>query len=252
MSSLPPAHFASADESPSCTRTTSAPIRKTHGAPTRVFTLLSLVATLTACTDATSPTRPSEVGLSAANSAPAFGRGSSKGKRGQWYKAITWAQAQSDTAFRNAPVTTFPTTEAVFNTCRNESVVLNGVIQQREALWFDQGTQTYQMVTWKDTRGVLGEATELQDTDHDPRTPPVPVQVTYRNRQFTLDRFDVAETGLPFTSVQISAIYLQRQSSGLTKGRAAGDDMIVYASQVISTDVNGQPTEKNTYKTFCW
>lgn len=217
-----------------------------------------LVATLGACSDATAPKPTESVDVSgAARAIPSIAvtskGSSSKSKRWSFVRQVSAAAAQSDPAFANATATTFPTTQVVINTCRkNEAVVLNGTIRQWESLQFNSGMQSYQLLTWTDTRGVYGAATELQDTDANSATAPVPVSVNYVNRQLYLDRFDVGESGLPFTSVQISAMYLHRQSASRNGRRQRGDDLIVYAAESMKVDINGVSTQGSVYKTFCW
>jgi hypothetical protein len=167
-------------------------------------------------------------------------------------KEISDDDALRDPDFVEATETTFPTTEAVYNVCMNESPVLNGYIKVKTKLVLDEGTMKYKLRSWKDTRGVYATVKKYRDHDNNALTPPEEYLVKYHNKQVYLDEFEVGPAGLPFESEQEDIIWLQRE--GRDDGVLAtdkGDDMFVYARQKVKVSSSGHSYEKFTHKTEC-
>jgi hypothetical protein len=172
--------------------------------------------------------------------------------------------------FSTSTETVFPVTEAVSNTCVQpvETPVLNGWLKVREKIAMDDLTMKYKMQTWKDTRGVIATATTYYDDDHDAKTAPRKMVIRYRNRQNTLDKFEVGPAGLPFSSEQEDVMLLERLSPehGMKYGpyddredddddreyrHGPGDDLFVYAKQKVVIDNNGVAREQTVFRTEC-
>jgi hypothetical protein len=165
-------------------------------------------------------------------------------------------EARNDPDFGTATQTTFPVTEAVYNTCRNELVVLNGYITQRTALVADPNFGTaFFFKEWKDTRGVFGTVEIWEDYDHD-NNPLTPKQrrkriVTYRNRESLLDAFVAGPLGLPFFSIFESKMYLQREGPDPLAVTGIGDDLFVFVKQVEKIDRFGNVRTEHSFRSEC-
>jgi len=160
--------------------------------------------------------------------------------------------AMLDPDFVTSTETVFPTTEVVYNVCKNEAPVLNGYIKVKTKLVLDEGTTKYKLRSWKDTRGVFAEVKEYYDDDYNALTPPKERIVKYQNKQVYLDEFEVGPAGLPYESEQEDVIWLQRSGNDRgVLGHDPGDDMFVFARQRVRINENGVVHEKFQYRTEC-
>lgn len=166
----------------------------------------------------------------------------------------TDSDADADPVFRQSVETVFPVTEAVYNTCRNELVVLNGYLKQRTNLQTGPAlAQSFSLRTWKDTRGVYGEATvPEQYWDEDSKSYKTRNRIVrYHNRESLLDRFDIGPFGLPIQSVFESKMRLERDGADpLRKVFGQGDDLYVFVRNRMVVDTRGT-REEQTFRTEC-
>lgn len=164
------------------------------------------------------------------------------------------SDADADPVFRQSVETVFPVTEAVYNTCRNELVTLNGYLKQRMNLQMGpQLAQSYSLRTWKDTRGIYGEATVVETYwDEDSKSYKSRNRIVrYHNRETMLDRFDVGPFGIPMQSLFESKMRLQREGADpLAKVYGQGDDLYVFVKNRVVVSTSGTK-EEQTFRTEC-
>ena len=166
----------------------------------------------------------------------------------------TDSDAGADPTFHQSVETVFPVTEAVYNTCRNELVVLNGYLKQRMNLHTGPLAATpYSLRTWTDTRAIYGEATvpETYWDDADQSYKSRNRIVRYHNRESLLDRYDVGPFRLPIQSIFESKMRLQREGADpLRKVFGQGDDLYVFVKNRVVVDTRGA-REEQTFRTEC-
>jgi hypothetical protein len=166
----------------------------------------------------------------------------------------TDSDADADPVFRQSVETVFPVTEAVYNTCRNELVTLNGYLKQRMNLQTGPfGSTSYSLRTWKDTRGIYGEATVVETYwDEDSKSYKSRNRIVrYHNRESLLDRYDIGPFGFPMQSVFESKMRLQREGADpLRKVFGQGDDLYVFVKNRVVVDTRGT-REEQTFRTEC-
>ena len=170
------------------------------------------------------------------------------------HKRKTQQEADADPDYTTTVETTFHVTEAVYNTCRNELVVLNGYLKSRMRLDADPlGSLRFQLREYKDTRGVYGEYRYEEDyyDDHDNSWKKRTKVVRYHNREFLLDQFKVGPAEAPFRSEFISKMYLQREGPDANYVKQYGDDLWVFVKQIMKVDTNGQLVVQHKFETEC-
>jgi hypothetical protein len=165
-------------------------------------------------------------------------------------------EVEADEGFRTATETTFPVTEAMYNTCVNELVVLNGTQKERMVLESDGLTLKFKLRVFKDTRGVAATTDVWVDDDHNEFTPRVKKTVRYHNKNRYLDEFRAGPVdGLPFRSKQESVIWLQREGGwrhdGWDTNRRFGDDLFVFFSNEVKISQSGIVREETKFRTEC-
>ena len=194
------------------------------------------------------------------------------------HKKLDDDEARNDEKFVTATETTFPVTEAVYNTCVGEGpIVLNGYMKERMRIETDPfDAIKFQLRTWKDTRGVYGTLSYDEDyyDDNDRSWKRRDHVIRYRNRESLLDKFEAGPLGLPFQSVFETKMFLQRD--GHDDGHhhhgkshdghhdrddhhddrgsyrwQPGDDLFVWVKQVVKVDRNGVPRTYNEFRTEC-
>jgi hypothetical protein len=166
----------------------------------------------------------------------------------------TDSDANADPVFRESVETVFPITEAAYNTCRNELVTLNGYLKQRTSLQTGPfGSTSYSLRSWKDTRGIYGEATVVETYwDEDSKSYKSRNRIVrYHNRESLVDRFDVGPFGFPMQSLFESRMRLQREGADpLRKVFGQGDDLYVLVRNRLVVDTRGT-REERTIRTEC-
>lgn len=165
-------------------------------------------------------------------------------------------EANADPDYTTTTETTFPVTEAVYNTCRNEGpIVLNGYLRSRVRIDADPlGSLRFQLREYKDTRGVYGDYTYDEDyyDDHDNSWKKRTHVVRYHNREFLLDQFKVGPAEAPFRSEFISKMHLQREGHDHRDDEMpTGDDLYVFVKQIMKIDTNGQLVVQHKFETDC-
>ena len=170
------------------------------------------------------------------------------------HKRKTQEEADADPDYTTTTETTFPVTEAVYNSCRNELVVLNGYLKSRLRIDADPlGSLRFQLREYKDTRGVYGEYTYEEDyyDDDDDSWKKRTKVVRYHNREFLLDQFKVGPADAPFRSEFISKMYLQREGPDPNYVKQYGDDLWVFVKQIMKVGTDGQVVVQHTFETEC-
>ncbi len=188
-------------------------------------------------------------------------------------------EANNDEKFRTSVETTFPVTEAVFNTCVAEGpIVLSGYIKERMRVEQDPNDGLkFRLNSFKDTRGVYATVTYWEDyyDDNDRTWKKREHFVRYRNRESLLDRFEAGPLGLPFQSVFETKMFLQRDGhadghhhhdskqdgghrgdddhhdSGGSYRWQPGDDLFVYVKQTMKVGKDGQVRTQNEFRSEC-
>jgi hypothetical protein len=163
-------------------------------------------------------------------------------------------EAENDPVFRESVETVFPITEAVFNPCRNELVVLNGFVKTRMRTETDLfGGLKFKLTEFKDTRGVFGTVTYEEtywDDDDDSWKKRTRV-VKYRNRESLLDRFEVGPFGAPFRSEFVSKMHLEREGPDPYYVKQLGDDLFVFVRESVRIGTDGVPQIRSEFRTEC-
>ena len=166
----------------------------------------------------------------------------------------TQEEADADPDYTNTVETTFPVTEAVYNTCRNELVVLNGYLKSRlKTTVGPLGSLSVQLNEHKDTRGVYGEYRYEEEywDDHDSSWKKRSRVVRYHNKEMLLDQFKVGPAGLPFQSHFNSVMHLQREGPDPFYVKQYGDDLFVHVNEIVKVGTDGVPRVKYEYRTDC-
>lgn len=165
-------------------------------------------------------------------------------------------ELDDDPQFKESTEVSFPVTEAVYNSCRNELVVLSGELRVRTRTELDAlGGFKFKLQEWKDTRGVFGDYTFEEDywDDDDDSWKKRRHVVRYHNKETLLDRFEVGPFGLPFRSDFISKMHLERdgkyRKDPLVKER--GDDLFVFVRESVKIGTDGIPQIRSEFKTEC-
>src|SRR3712207_1601743 len=119
------------------------------------------------------------------------------------HNRMTPEEAEKDNGFQTSVRVSLPATEALYNPCRGELVVLNGELRRQVLIDADpNGHIRFQMREWQDARSVNGSATVEEEWDHDgnPTTPPEKRSrtVRYHNHEALMDKFQVGPAGAPF------------------------------------------------------
>ncbi len=221
--------------------------------------------TLTAC-NASSITGPSSLGEQAMSTGPSLtpnlltASDDSDSDSDNWtrhepeHRKKTQEEANADPDYTNTVETTFPVTEVVMNTCRNELVVLNGYLKSRLKTQVDPlGGMRVQLNEHKDTRGVYGEYRyeESYWDDHDNSWKKRSRVVRYHNKEMLLDQFKVGPAGLPFQSHFNSVMHLEREGPDPFYVKRYGDDLFVHVNEIVKIGTNGVPYVKYEYRTDC-
>jgi hypothetical protein len=172
------------------------------------------------------------------------------------HEMVSDEQAANDPDFQKSTTTTFPMTEAVYNACRGELVVLNGYLKRHTAVSVSpNGDLKVFLHEWKDTRNVEGSAQkeELVDTDGNPATPPEKrtTIVKYHNHDNQLNAFHAGPAGLPYWSHFLSVMHLQREGKDPLAGSAVGDDLYVFVHQIVKISKTGTPTTQDEFRAEC-
>jgi hypothetical protein len=195
------------------------------------------------------------------------------------HKKLTDDEINNDESFKTSVETTFPVTEAVFNTCTAEGpVIMNGYLKERMRVEQDPNDGLkFKLTTFKDTRGVWADFTYSEDyyDDNDRSWKRRDHVIRYRNRESLLDKFEAGPVeGLPFQSVFETKMFLQRDGhhdghhhhdgnrdghhgrdghhdeSGSSKWQP-GDDLFVYVKQVTKVGRDGKVRTENQFRTEC-
>ncbi|MFN2563583.1 MAG: hypothetical protein ABR499_01060 [Gemmatimonadaceae bacterium] len=164
--------------------------------------------------------------------------------------------AENDDKFMRTVETPVPITEPVYNTCRNELVVLRGTRKTRMRLETEPlGSPKLKLEGWKDTRAIYGEAIVPEgywDDDEQTRKKRKRI-VRYHNQQTLLDKFETGPVDrLPFRSVFETRTHLRRDGADPRRRVFnAGDDLFVYVQQTVEVDQNGKVRTENVFRTEC-
>jgi hypothetical protein len=171
----------------------------------------------------------------------------------------TREEVEADPDFKTVSETKFPVTEAVYNVCRDELVVLNGFLRVHEKVEFNNMTLKYRVRTWQETHGIAGSAEVFVDDDNNEETPPVAQTVRYNNHIWTVDEFVVDSDALPFESEYKSRLMLHREGNEEEEGALAaeagaaevGDDMYVTVTSRIRVNENGIQRQSFQFEAEC-
>jgi hypothetical protein len=162
-------------------------------------------------------------------------------------KKMTPEEAENDETFRTTPETTFPVSEAVYNPCRQELVVLNGFLRRRMRVDADPMLR-FQLREFQNTQGVSGSAT--YDDDGDPTTEPKVVR--YNNKEGLIDNFAVGPAQAPMRSEFLSRMHLQREGQDpANQVKQLGDDLFVFVHEVLKIDDKGQTVAQTQFRAEC-
>ena len=160
---------------------------------------------------------------------------------------MTPEEAENDETFRMTPETTFPVSEAVWNPCREELVVLNGFLRRRLRIDADPFLR-FQVREFQNTQGVSGSAT--YDDDGDPTTEPKVVK--YNNKEGLIDNFAVGPAQAPMRSEFLSRMHLQREGQDPANFvKQLGDDLFVTVHEVMKIDDKGKPVAQTVFRAEC-
>ncbi len=160
---------------------------------------------------------------------------------------MTPEEAENDETFRTTPETTFPVSEAVYNPCREELVVLNGFLRRRMRIDADPMLR-FQLREFQNTQGVAGSAT--YDDDGDPTT--APKVVKYNNKEGLIDNFAVGPAQAPMRSEFLSRMHLQREGNDpANQVKQFGDDLFVFVHEVVKIDDKGQTVAQTQFRAEC-
>lgn len=164
------------------------------------------------------------------------------------HKKMTQEEAESDPNFVSTVEVRFPVTEALYNTCRNELVVLNGELRRRLHIISNVENLMLKVMLqeWQHAQGVSGSAE--YDHDGDPTTPAEVVR--YQNQERLLDHFSVGPAQAPFKSDFQSRMHLIREGSDPLIPQA-GDDLFVYVREMYHVDSNGHVVAKSEFRAEC-
>jgi hypothetical protein len=165
-------------------------------------------------------------------------------------------ELKDDPDFNSTTETTFPTTEAHYNTCTDELVVLNGHQKQRIQIQTEGQTLRFNMRVWKDLRGIAASTDIWVDDDGNEFTPRVKKTVRYHNKTRTVDEFKVGPVdGLPYESRFESVYWLQREGGWRKHGwdtrKLPGDDLFVYVIERIRVNQDGTVRQKSEFRAEC-